>query len=153
METIYAELQRFQEWSEEEDPDWPNRSMRSDLRRLEHDIAAEARVVLQEYDDILRHPYEDEAAPNGAGGERAQTRRRQLRHRLDIAVQRMTALRGDLAAIIAVYAEGDRDFDKIVKPGDQDIRETLVETFAFMRIRSGRRWRSSSRCRPSSSST
>ena len=131
---VYDELRQFKEWSEEEDPDWPNRAVRSDLRRLEREIAANARTVLDEYDDILRQPYEQFTRSKDAT---VQARHRQLRDRLDAAVQRMTELRGDLAAIIAVYADGDRDFDKIVKPQHRDMKEALVETFAFIRIRTG----------------
>lgn len=134
---IYDELRRFKEWSEEEDPDWPNRSVRSDLRRLERETTANARTILQEYDDILRQPYDRTVKANDTATKDSHARRRQLRHRLDAAVQRMTELRGDLAAIIAVYADGDRDFDKIVKPQHHELKDALIKTFAFMRIRTG----------------
>ena len=133
---VHEELRQFKEWSQEEDPDWPNRSVRSDLRSLERRIVADADVVLREYDDILRQPQADTADANEPEPD-AQARRKQMRHRLDQAIQRMNELRGDLAAIIAVYAEGDRDFGKIVKPQHRDLREALTETFAFLRVRTG----------------
>lgn len=134
---IYEELRRFKEWSEEEDPDWPNRSVRSDLRLLERKIVADADAILREYDDINRQPYEDGPGAQAAEADGAQARRKQMRHRLDLAIQHMTELRGDFAAIIAVYAEGDRDFGKIVKPQHRELREALTDTFAFLRVRTG----------------
>ena len=56
----------------------------------------------------------------------------------------MTELRGDLAAIIAVYADGDRDFDKIVKPQHRDMKEALVETLPSSGSAPGQKSRSPS---------
>jgi hypothetical protein len=139
INSVYDELYRFKEWSEEEDPDWPNRSVRGELRRLEREVAAEASAALQEYDDVLHQKYDLPSAAGAAAEtpEQAQARRKRLRLRLDAAVQRMSELRGDLAAIIAVYAEGDQDFSKIVKPEHQNLRKALSATFSFMRVRSG----------------
>ena len=128
VENSRRELEEFRDWSDEEDPDWPNRSVRSDLRALERKVAAEVRETLREYDDVL---YGDHPT---TGSPKDQERRKHLRARLQAATERMNKLRGDMAAIIIVYGEGDRRFDKVRNPL---IRAALEKTFSFMQIRSG----------------
>ncbi len=127
-DSIYDELAHFRDWSDSEDPEWPDRSVRIDLRQLEREVAMDASGVLQEYDDIL-----GDVEVRGSGSA-TQSKRRRLRLRLEASVKRMTELRGDMAAIIAVYAEGDRKFALI---RDEVLRKSLDETFSFMRVRSG----------------
>jgi hypothetical protein len=129
VENLRRELEQFRDWSDEEDPDWPNRSVRSDLRALERKVAAEIRDTLREYGDVLcvkRHPT--------GGSATDQERRKHLRARLQAATARMTQLRRDMAAVIIVYGEGDRSFDRVRNPL---VRTALKKTFSFMQIRSG----------------
>jgi hypothetical protein len=139
MLDVREDLEKFLDWRRNDRDIWPRGEIHDSLRGLEATECAEAATALDDFQDLLLQDYDtlpgtrSDAAPAGRITT-LQAHRKRLETNLDSIVERMTRLRGEVAAILAIYAERDTSYREIHDP---DLRALLQRTFDTTTSREG----------------
>ncbi|MER9565037.1 hypothetical protein [Mesorhizobium sp. M0571] len=125
----HEELELLVKLTREEDA-WPTGSVRDELRRLEAEQLAEAEMALQGFEEIIATDYfatgPARERTGAVQGDALKKHQRRLEAKLAVTIQQMDRLRDEFGSVFTVFAERDRNFEKI---RDSEFRAVMQRTF------------------------